>query len=124
MNRLDQGHLHPKLEAQRLICPIKDSNPGLRSGRRAVYRKEPFEQLMMLHSVFRTFVQKEKYSIDLAKSGSRRKITKRKKKSVKFINEDLLPPHPHTVLAVIYFMEPTIGFCSDGFVGFFSVSAS
>ncbi len=35
-----------------------------------------------------------------------------------------LPAHQHTVLPLIYFMEPTIGFCSDGFVGFFSVSAS
>jgi hypothetical protein len=29
MGRLDQGHLHPKLEVPRLTCSGRDSNPGL-----------------------------------------------------------------------------------------------
>jgi hypothetical protein len=35
MERLDQGHLHPKLEVSRLICPGRELNPGLHGGRRA-----------------------------------------------------------------------------------------
>jgi hypothetical protein len=36
MKRLDQGHLHPKLEGPRLTCPGREPNPGLRGGRRAL----------------------------------------------------------------------------------------
>ncbi len=43
MKRLDQGHLHPKLEVPGLTCPGLELNPGLYSGRRAL---EPFEQLV------------------------------------------------------------------------------
>jgi hypothetical protein len=41
MERLDQSHIHPKLEVPRLTCPGRESNPGLRGGRRAL-----FEQLV------------------------------------------------------------------------------
>ncbi len=34
MQRLDQGHLHPKLEVQGL-----ESNPGLHGGRRALWKR-------------------------------------------------------------------------------------
>ncbi len=33
MMRLDQGHLHPKLEAPGLTCPGRESIPVLRGGR-------------------------------------------------------------------------------------------
>jgi hypothetical protein len=33
MERLDQGHLHPKLEALRLTSLGWESNPGLRGGK-------------------------------------------------------------------------------------------
>ncbi len=36
MERLDQSHLHPKLEFPELTCPGRDSNPGLLRGRRAL----------------------------------------------------------------------------------------
>ncbi len=36
MKRLDQGHLHPKLEVPRPTCPGPESNPRLRGGRRAL----------------------------------------------------------------------------------------
>jgi hypothetical protein len=36
MKRLDQGHLHPKLEVPELTCPGRESNPGLHGGRRAL----------------------------------------------------------------------------------------
>jgi hypothetical protein len=39
MERLDQGHLHPKLEVPRLTCLGWESNTGLRSGRRALKQK-------------------------------------------------------------------------------------
>jgi hypothetical protein len=42
LKRLDQGHLHPKLEVPRLTYPGPESNPGLRSGRWELYRKESF----------------------------------------------------------------------------------
>ncbi len=32
MERLDQGHLHPKLEVPRLTSIVQESNPGLHSG--------------------------------------------------------------------------------------------
>ncbi len=32
----DQGHLHPQLEITGLTCPGRESNPGLRGGRRAL----------------------------------------------------------------------------------------
>ncbi len=32
MERLGQGHLHPKLEVHRLTCLGRESNPGLRGG--------------------------------------------------------------------------------------------
>ncbi len=41
MKRLDQGHLHPKLEVPRLTLLVRESNPG--GGEHS--RKEPFEQL-------------------------------------------------------------------------------
>jgi hypothetical protein len=44
MKRLDQGHLHHKLEVPGLTYPGQESNPGPHGGRRAS-RKEPFEQL-------------------------------------------------------------------------------
>jgi hypothetical protein len=36
MKRLDQGHLHPKLEAPRLTCLGRDWNPGLYGARRGL----------------------------------------------------------------------------------------
>jgi hypothetical protein len=36
MGRLDQDHLHPKLEIPGLICPGQETNPGIRGGRRAL----------------------------------------------------------------------------------------
>ncbi len=36
MERLDQGHLHPKLEVPGLTCPGRASNPGLLRGRRTL----------------------------------------------------------------------------------------
>ncbi len=38
MKRLDQGHLHLKLDVPGPTCPGRESNPGLGG-------KEPFEQL-------------------------------------------------------------------------------
>jgi hypothetical protein len=47
MERLDQGHLHPKLEAPGLTCPGRDSNPGRASCVRGEHsRKEPSRQLV------------------------------------------------------------------------------
>ena len=37
--RLDQGHLHPKLEVPRLTCPGWESNPGLFGGMRALKKR-------------------------------------------------------------------------------------
>ncbi len=40
MERLDQGHLQPSLEeGPRLTCPGRESNLGLRGGRRALILK-------------------------------------------------------------------------------------
>jgi hypothetical protein len=36
MERLYQGHLHPKLEVPGLTCPGRDSNLGFLRGRRAL----------------------------------------------------------------------------------------
>ncbi len=36
MKRLDQGHIHPKLEGPGLTCPSLESNPGLHDARRAL----------------------------------------------------------------------------------------
>jgi hypothetical protein len=36
MTRLDQGHLHPKLEVPGLTCPGPESNLGLHGGRPAL----------------------------------------------------------------------------------------
>jgi len=36
LKRLDQGHLHPKLEVPGLTCPGRESNPGLYGGRGAL----------------------------------------------------------------------------------------
>jgi hypothetical protein len=47
MTRLDQGHLHPKLEVPGLTCPGPESNLGL-EGQHS--RKEPFEQLVNRYS--------------------------------------------------------------------------
>jgi hypothetical protein len=33
LKRLDQGHLHPKLEVPGLTCPGRESNPGFAGGR-------------------------------------------------------------------------------------------
>jgi hypothetical protein len=35
MKRLDQGHLHPKLEVPRLTCPGRESNRDLHGGKGA-----------------------------------------------------------------------------------------
>jgi hypothetical protein len=35
MKRLDQGHLHPKLDVPRLTCLGWESNPGLRGAEEA-----------------------------------------------------------------------------------------
>jgi hypothetical protein len=49
MERLDQGHLHPKLEVPELTGPGRELNPGLpRGGEHS--RKEPFEQLVIVRS--------------------------------------------------------------------------
>jgi hypothetical protein len=45
MKRLDQGHLHSKLEVPGLACPGRKSNQGLRVGGEHS-RREPFEQLV------------------------------------------------------------------------------
>ncbi len=47
MERLDQGHLHPKLEVQRLTCLGRESNPGLRGEHSS---KELFEQRINSYS--------------------------------------------------------------------------
>jgi len=39
MKRLYEGHLHPQLEITGLTCPGRKSNPGLRGGRRALFRQ-------------------------------------------------------------------------------------
>jgi hypothetical protein len=39
IERLDQGHLQPLLEGPRLTCPGRESNPGLRGGRRGLILK-------------------------------------------------------------------------------------
>jgi hypothetical protein len=48
MERLEQGHLHPKLEVPGLTWPGREWNPGLRGGRHS--RKEPFKQLFNSYS--------------------------------------------------------------------------
>ena len=45
MKRLDQGHLHPKLEDPGLTCPGRELNPGLHGGKQSL-RKEPIEQFI------------------------------------------------------------------------------
>ncbi len=51
MERLDQGHLHPKQEVPGLTFPSRESNMGLPGGWRAIYsRKEPFQQLVIIYS--------------------------------------------------------------------------
>jgi hypothetical protein len=49
MRRIDQGHLHPKLEVPGLTCPGRESKPAV-GGEHS--RKEPFEQLVT--KLFRT----------------------------------------------------------------------
>jgi hypothetical protein len=49
MERLDQGHLHLKLEVPGLTCPSRESNPV--GGKHS--RKEPFEQLINLTILIR-----------------------------------------------------------------------
>jgi hypothetical protein len=44
MKRLDQGHLHPKLEIPLLTCPGQESNPAEHC------RKKPFAQLVISYS--------------------------------------------------------------------------
>jgi hypothetical protein len=44
MERLEQGHLQPKLEVPRLTCPGRESNPGGNEHS----RKEPFKQLKLI----------------------------------------------------------------------------
>jgi hypothetical protein len=44
LKRLDQGHLHPKLEVPKLTCLSRELNQGLH-GRDEISRKEPLEQL-------------------------------------------------------------------------------
>jgi hypothetical protein len=39
LKRLDQGHLHSKLEVPGLTCPSRKSNPGLHGGRRALQKR-------------------------------------------------------------------------------------
>ncbi len=39
VKRLHQGHLHPNLKVLRLTCPGRESNPGLRGRRRALWKK-------------------------------------------------------------------------------------
>jgi hypothetical protein len=47
MKRLDQGHLHPKLEVPRLTCRGLETNPASEVGGEHS-RIEPFEHLMLL----------------------------------------------------------------------------
>ncbi len=49
MKRLDQGHLHLKLEVSGLTCPARESNPV--GGKHS--RKVPFEQLIHLTILIR-----------------------------------------------------------------------
>jgi hypothetical protein len=39
VKRLQQGHLHHKLEVPGMTCPGRESNPGLRGGRRALQKR-------------------------------------------------------------------------------------
>ncbi len=49
MKRLDQGHLHSKLEVPGLTCHGRESNPGFAPlGEHS--RKDPFEQLVNSYS--------------------------------------------------------------------------
>ncbi len=49
MKRLDQGHLHPKLEVPRLTCPGQESNPTSTVGGEHS-RKKPFEHILICYS--------------------------------------------------------------------------
>jgi len=50
MKRLDQGHLHPKLEVPRLTCLGKESNVGLRGRGGEHSSKTLFEQCINSYS--------------------------------------------------------------------------
>ncbi len=39
LKRLDQGHLHSKLDVRGLTCLGRESNPGLRGGRRVLWKR-------------------------------------------------------------------------------------
>jgi hypothetical protein len=43
MERLDQCHLHPKLEVPRLTCSGRLSKPGLRGGMRVLFEQKIIE---------------------------------------------------------------------------------
>jgi hypothetical protein len=49
MKRLDQSHLHPKLEVPELTCPGRESNPASMVGGEHS-RKEPLEELVKSYS--------------------------------------------------------------------------
>jgi hypothetical protein len=49
MERLEQGHLHPKLEVPRLTCFGQESNPGLLGGEASTL-KELFEPCINSYS--------------------------------------------------------------------------
>ncbi len=65
MKRLDQGHLHPKLEVPVLTCPGQESNPASSVGGE-YSRKEPFKQL----TFFRTSTNDHATSGECSRHGS------------------------------------------------------
>ncbi len=46
MKRLDQGHLHPKLEVPGLTCAGRESNPGLRRWEASTLEKSHSHDLL------------------------------------------------------------------------------
>ncbi len=81
MERLDQGHLHPKLEVPGLTCPGRDSNSGLLRGMRALEKSHPDSLLIsiqnfFLHMNLRQFHIKLKlFQVDIDANGDEVKYT-------------------------------------------------
>jgi hypothetical protein len=81
MERLDQGHLHPKLEVPGLTCPGRDSNSGLLRGMRALEKSHPDSLLIaiqnfFLHMSLRQFHLKLKlFQVDIDANGDEVKYT-------------------------------------------------
>ncbi len=56
MERLDKGHIHPKLEVPKLTCLSLESNPGFPGRRRALYSKELFKQFGNSYAIPYTYI--------------------------------------------------------------------